>query len=396
MVSFTGEEKLTVLLFTSLFPSSARPQHGLFVRRRVEAIKSLGRINFDSLIPVVYSKKTIGFSDPHVQKVSKLEVFGVGRTSSIRYLFWPRFDSPYGAVPILISTLLHLIKNKKLYATYDVIDAHQLYPDGIVAAFISKLFGIPLVLTARGTDVNSAPNHPIKRRQILWACRQAAQITAVSTSLKRRLEECGVPSQKIQVIRNGFDREIFYPILPHISNTTSPRLLSVGLLDHRKRHDIALQITVQIPGSVLTVVGDGVERAKLIALSKTLGIESRVRFLGAVPHDDMPAIYRDADVLIHASEREGIANVMIESVACGTPVVALDRWGAREVVSEQFAGQLIPDQDVDLYVAAIKNLLSIDLNNEGFEEFASKFSWDKSASEHEVILLKAACSNYNN
>jgi teichuronic acid biosynthesis glycosyltransferase TuaC len=381
---------MNVLLFTSVFPSSARPNHGLFVLRRVKAIESRGRVKFDTLIPVVYSRASVGLSDAHVQQVDEVTIPGRRDATVIRYPFWPKFDSPFGAAPMLASTSIHMLARMSVMRSYHAIDAHNLFPDGIVGAALSRLLSIPLILTARGTDVNSALNHPLKRWQIMKACAQASRITAVSTSLKSRLEEIGVSSGKIDVILNGVDHELFNPNGRRELNQNSVQLLTVGLLDRRKRQDIVIRIAAAIPECVLTIVGHGPEKSNLVALVDALGIRSRVRFLGQVPHRDMPEIYRGADILVHAAEREGLANVLIESVASGTPVVALDRWGAREVISEPTVGRLVADQSVERYVEAIRNVISLGLTQMDMQRTASKFSWEESARRHEEVLLGAA------
>jgi teichuronic acid biosynthesis glycosyltransferase TuaC len=121
-------------------------------------------------------------------------------------------------------------------SNFDIIDAHYFYPDGVAAIMLGLSFDKPVIITARGTDINLIPRHAIPRRQIQYAARKAAGIVAVSQALADALVELGVPAERITVLRNGVDLETFRPgNRDHARialGVRGPTLLSVG---HRAR-----------------------------------------------------------------------------------------------------------------------------------------------------------------
>ena len=153
----------------------------------------------------------------------------------------------------------------------------------------------------------------------------------------------GAPSGKVTVLRNGVDTTLFHPPADRDAaraalGLAGPTLISVGLLIERKGHHRVIEAMARLPDWSLLIVGEGPERRQLEALTARLGLAERVRLLGGRPHAALPGLYGAADLLVLASSREGWANVLLESMACGTPVVASDIWGNPEVVRAPEAG----------------------------------------------------------
>ena len=107
----------------------------------------------------------------------------------------------------------------------------------------------------------------------------------------------------------------------------------------------------------LYIAGDGEERESLVGLARKLHLENRVFFLGSLAQDELAEYYATADALILASSREGWANVLLESMACGTPVVATNVGGTPEVIQEPEAGLLV-ERTVSGLADGIKTLFS--------------------------------------
>src|SRR6185312_8217526 len=226
---------------------------------------------------------------------------------------------------------------------FDAIDAHYAYPDGVAAIWLGQRLGLPVAVTARGTDVNLIPQYRVPRLLIRHAIRGATALIAVSAALKEVLVELGAPPDKVTVLRNGVDTALFRPpadrdAARNALGLTGPTLLSVGYLVERKGHHRTIEALRQLPAFTLMIAGEGPERPRLEALIAQYGLQNRVRLLGPRPHAELPALYGAADALVLASSREGWANVLLESMACGTPVVASNIWGNPEVVQEPAAG----------------------------------------------------------
>ena len=126
----------------------------------------------------------------------------------------------------------------------------------------------------------------------------------------------------------------------------------------------------------MLIAGDGPERVALEQLAQQLGIKERVNFLGAVPHTTLNDYYGAADVLALASTREGWANVLLEAMACGTPVAASKIWGTPEVVCSPEAGILVEPIAAGNFVNAFIQLFATPPDRADTRRYAEQFSWD--------------------
>jgi glycosyltransferase involved in cell wall biosynthesis len=262
---------------------------------------------------------------------------------------------------------------------FDLIDAHYLYPDGVAAALVGRRLGKPVVITARGTDVTLIPRYRMPRAMIRWAARQAAALITVSRALKDDLVELGISPERITVLRNGVDLQLFRPgdrpLIRRELGLQRPTLLSVGHLIPRKGHELVIRALSLVPALDLIIIGSGSERAALAALAKELGISARVRFVTPLPQVELARYYSAADALVLASNREGWANVLLEAMACGTPVIATDVGGASEIVTSPEAGTLVRERTLEALARGIDYLFSNYPDRADTRRHAEQFSW---------------------
>jgi glycosyltransferase involved in cell wall biosynthesis len=264
---------------------------------------------------------------------------------------------------------------------FDLFDAHYYYPDGAAAALLSRWFKKPFVVTARGSDINLLPNHAIPRRWIRWTEKQAAASIMVSQSLMDRLVALGGNPERMRVMRNGVDLNTFRPedrqkSRRRLGLRDGSWILSVGNLVETKGHNIAIEALSELPENIhLAIVGDGQERDRLTRLADSLGVSARVNLIGARPQAELKDWYSSADVLVLCSSREGSPNVLLEALACGTPVVATSVGGIPEVIKSSVAGQLIEERTSDALATAIRSVLSSPSNRELIRNYASDFDW---------------------
>jgi glycosyltransferase involved in cell wall biosynthesis len=158
---------------------------------------------------------------------------------------------------------------------------------------------------------------------------------------------------------------------------SAPTLLSVGHLIERKGHDRVIAALAKLPRHCLLIAGDGPERAALETLAAAQGVADRVRFMGSVPHHALARVYSAADALVLASSREGWPNVLLEAMACGTPVVASNVWGAPELVCDHAAGVLMPTLSAEGVVAGVTTLFASLPSRDATRRFAERYSWDE-------------------
>ncbi len=265
---------------------------------------------------------------------------------------------------------------------FDAIDAHYMYPDGVAAAWIGAVLGVPVVITSRGTDVNLIPRHVLPRRLIRSAIQRATALIAVSASLKQVLVALGAPDDKVTVLRNGVETAVFRPpddrpALRASLGLKRPTLISVGGLIERKGHHRTIGAMRQLPDFDLLIVGEGPERQRLEGLVAQFGLGDRVRLLGPHPHHELPGFYGAADASVLASSREGWANVLLESMACGTPVVAAHIWGNPEVVREPAAGLIYEPNTPEGIAEGVRRLFAALPDRAATRAYAEAFSWDE-------------------
>jgi glycosyltransferase involved in cell wall biosynthesis len=286
--------------------------------------------------------------------------------------------SPFFLYLSLIGHVRELVARK---GDFDLIDAHVYYPDGVAAALVARTLQKPIAVTARGTDLNLYPKrYPLVGRMIAKAAREVDASITVCAALKHALVELGADPATVHVMRNGVDLDLFRPIDRKTARSrwrlSRRTLLSVGHLIERKGHDLVIQALEQLPDVDLIIAGDGPEKGRLQRLASKLGIADRVRFAGVVEHDDLPMLYSAVDGLVLASSREGWPNVLLEALACGTPVIATRNWGTPEIVSVPEAGLLVDERTPEALARAAHDVLQAPPNRAETRRFAEGFSWD--------------------
>jgi len=374
---------LKILTFSTLYPNAEYPNHGIFVENRIRKLAESGLAEITVAAPVGYfpfTSKRFGQYASYARTPRKETRHGLD-VYHPRYLVLPKIGM--NVAPCLMYHSLRASMNelRARISEFDLIDAHYFYPDGVVAARFARDWDLPFTVTARGSDINEIANYAGPRKQILSAARQAAAIITVSQALKDRLIELGLDNNHIHVLRNGVDLELFQPkdrqSCRNELRVHGRLILSVGHLIPRKGHDLVIRALTLLPDMDLIIVGDGPERGKLERLAIELGVKDRVRFLGQIAHADLPDIYSAADMLVLASSREGWANVLLEAMACGTPVIASDVWGTKEVVKESAAGKLISDRTPEAIANAAQSLFDHMPSRTSTRKYAERFSWQE-------------------
>jgi len=249
----------------------------------------------------------------------------------------------------------------------------------------------PVVITARGSDINLISGFYLPRRMIQWAAQRAAGIVTVCQALKDRLIELGIDGSRIVVLRNGVDLETFQPprnrsVRGCELDPSEKMLLSVGGLIPLKGHDLVIQALASLSGCKLFIAGEGPARAGLQRLVSSLGLDKRVVFLGRVEHEELARYYGAADALILASSREGWPNVLLEAMACGTPVIATRVGGIPEMIQKPEAGILIGERTAEAIAAGVRELFSSYPDHAATRQFAENFSWDETTAGLEKLF----------
>ncbi|HTW29287.1 MAG TPA: glycosyltransferase family 4 protein [Acetobacteraceae bacterium] len=374
---------LRLLTFTTLYPNAEQPNHGIFVENRLRHLVAGGGVTSTVLAPVPYfpsGASAFGTWSRYARVPREEERAGL-RVHHPRYLVIPRIGTTLAPVFLYRAAAQFLDRAVRHGLEFDAIDAHYVYPDGVAATWLGRRSRRPVVITARGSDVSLLPRYPAPRRLIRRAITASDALIAVSTSLKDALVELGAPPDKVTVLRNGVETALFRPMPRDTQREalglSGPVLLSVGHLIERKGHHRTIEAMPDLPGFTLLIAGEGPERARLAAQITRLGLADRVRLLGSRPHAELASLYSAADALVLASSREGWANVLLEAMACGTPVVASNIWGNPEVVQSSEAGVIFEPNTPAGIAAGVKGLFAALPARGATRAYAERFSWDE-------------------
>jgi teichuronic acid biosynthesis glycosyltransferase TuaC len=390
----------SILTFSTLFPHAAAPNHGVFVENRLRHLltHASGAVSATVLAPVPWfpsQNSRFGAWAGHAAAPQAENRAGIA-VAHPRYLVLPRIGMSIAPWLLYASAARALAAMIRAGNTPDLIDAHYLYPDGVAAVWLGRRFGIPVVLTARGSDVTQLPDHAVPRALIVRACQGAAALITVSRGLRDALVRLGVAPDKITVLRNGVDLSMFTPqdqvACRRALGLSGPTLVSVGALIPRKGHDLTIAALAHLPGWTLVIAGEGPARDALQTLAVRLGVADRVRLPGAMPHADLPRLYGAAGISVLSSAREGWANVLLESMACGTPVVASPIAGNDEVVQGGASGLIAAARTPEAIAAAITTLAAHPPARADTAAYAARFGWDETSAGQMAVFRSALAS----
>ena len=391
---------LHILTLTTLFPNSVQPLNAIFVRNRMEAVVRCHGHRWTVVAPVPYYPKfpfrTLGAYDTFARVPYREEPWGYPLYHP-RYLVTPKFGMRYYGAWMTLG-VRNLVRRLHARTPFDVIDGHYVYPDGTAAVRLGRELGIPVILSARGTDLNLYPRLPGIAQRIRDNLTRCRHLICVCGELKQEALKLGMPEDRISVIGNGVDVERFRRLdrVPARRALGLPLegalVLSVGHMTERKGFHLLLRAFAAMnrPDASLVIVGDGPQRAELEALRRELGLERRVFFPGAVRNEDLAAWYSAANLFVLSSSREGWPNVLCEAQAIGLPVVATRVWGIPEIVTDPSLGILVEERSAESLRTAISTALSNSWDSAHIERVGRSRTWDKVAGEVERVIAGVA------
>ena len=388
---YSGEamaEGPRLVVFSSLFPSTVQPAAGLFIRERMFRVARHLPLTVVAPVPWFPLQALIRLIRPGYRPMPPRREVQDG------IVVWhPRFLAVPGVLRTLdgfamaVGSVLLLWRLKRRFG-FQLIDAHFAYPDGYAASLLGRWLKVPVTITLRGTEVPHA-QHPGKRRRMLRALASAARVFSVAEALKRHVVSLGADAGKIEVVGNGVDTEIFRPEDKQQARARlgiplqAKVLISVGGLVERKGFHRVIELLPRLcrefPDLVYLIVGgpspEGDMREELKRQVKRLGLQQHVRFLGVVPPTDLRFPLSAADVFVLATRNEGWANVFLEAMACGLPVITTDVGGNREVVAQDHLGEVVPFGDAAALEAALRRALQRTWDRERIRQYAVHNGW---------------------
>jgi glycosyltransferase involved in cell wall biosynthesis len=371
---------LRVLTLATLFPARERRTFGAFVERQTRALAAQPDVEVRVISPVGLPPWPLALH-PHYRSsraLPRLEDLDGLQVYRPRFRSLPRIGQADTARRLAAATLALL---REIALPFDAIDAEFFWPDGVAAMHLARALGLPFSIKARGSDIDHWGHVAGICEQMVEAARQADGLLAVSEALRQRMIGIGMP-ESIRVHYTGVDLDQFRPIdrasAKSAFGISGPLIASIGALIPLKGHELAIEAMRHLPEARLLIAGEGPQRTALERQAAEFG--GRVRLLGGLPHHELPALLGAADAMVLASEREGLANVWIEALACGTPLVISDVGGAREVVDRAAAG-LIVERDPLAIASALRRLIDAPPNPEEVRAAAKRFSWERNGAE---------------
>lgn len=374
---------LRVLTLSTLFPNAVQPTLGVFVERQTLGLAALEDVEVEVVAPIGLPLWPLS-RHPHYAaraKLPKKEEWKGLIVHRPRYRVVPRIGDRRTARS-MARALLPLLRRIRERFPFDVIDAEFFWPDGPAAMHLARSLGVPFSVKARGSDIQYWGFRSGTGRQIAAAGRAADGLLSVSAALKRVMVSRGMPADRIRVHYTGVDFDRFKPVDRAAAKAKlgvdGPLLVSAGALIPRKGFTLTIEATAEVAGATLLIVGDGPQRKCLERSAARLKLGNRVRFLGGRPHDELPGLLAAADAMVLPSTSEGLANVWVEALACGTPIVIGDIGGARELLDRPEAGRIVHFH-AGAIAAAVRDLLADPPDPAAVRATVERFTWEANA-----------------
>lgn len=307
-----------------------------------------------------------------------------------------------GAATFLVSALPRL---HQLLDAYDFDIVHYFFslPTGVLSAYTCGVRGVPYIVSLRGSDV---PRYDLASKKLrvlhrgslsltrrIW--QNAARVVAVSDSLRKLAHE-SFPDVEIDVVHNGVDVLTAADMSASVRAGGKFRIVSVSRLIPRKGIGDLLRAVARL-GNLdleLKIAGGGHAAQQLADLAVELGVQDRVEFLGDQSRSEVQRLYASADLFVLPTHSDAFANVILEAMSAGLPLIATDVGGAREAIEHGVNGLLVQPRTPDAIAAAISRLVGdpelrqrMSQANRG--KIRRQFAWPSVASQYYAVYEDA-------
>jgi glycosyltransferase involved in cell wall biosynthesis len=382
-----------VLAITKIFPNALEPLSAPFNRQQFAALARRCELEVMATIPWFPGAGLISrwSSAGKLARVPRHEQIAGIAVSHPRTLFVPRLaHATWG--PMYAASIAPALRRYR--GKVDVVLGSWAYPDGFAAVIAARLLGVPCVVKLHGSDINLIAKLPGPRRLLAWALPQAARIVAVSRALADEVTALGVARDRVAVVMNGVDAELFHPrdraaARRELGLPPGPLALYVGNLKPEKGVlDLArawAHVVAHSPDAQLAIVGGGPLRTELEA-----ALPPNARTYGPQPLAAIPTWLAACDVLVLPSHVEGTPNVVLEAFASGRRVVASAVGGVPDLITDPVLGTLVPARDPDAFASALGEALRTPYAPETVAELGARGGWEASAAALHAVLCAAA------
>ncbi|MBN2454688.1 glycosyltransferase [Candidatus Woesearchaeota archaeon] len=309
-------------------------------------------------------------------------------------------------LPFLLISEFAAVKMLLPRNRFDLIHAHWILPQGLVAVLAKKIFSVPVIVTVHAGDVFPLKS-PFFRALAKWTLKNADEVTVNSRATAEAVRR--VADVRMQIIPMGVDLKLFSSgsaaKIRKKYGINGKALLFVGRLAEKKGVAFLVsamkRIVRKYPSCTLLIVGDGPERHLLERQVRSLNLSKNIIFAGSVPKKELPAFYRAADVFVlpsivaRSGDTEGLGVVLLEALASGTPVAASNVGGIPDIVIDNSTGLLFPQKNPDAIAASVLRILgskalSNKLVRNAKKRIIRNFSWNVVAEKFRKIYLRGS------
>ncbi|MES1999798.1 MAG: glycosyltransferase [Pseudomonadota bacterium] len=379
-----------LVVFSTLFPHAGAPNAGPFIRERMFRVGAVLPVTVVSPQPWFPGQALLRRWKPHFRPAAPRRESHQGiDVLHPRFFSVPGFFKQFDGLFMALSCYF-TVKRLQRVGKLDILDAHFGYPDGYAATLLGRWLRVPVTITLRGTEVPHARN-PTLRLHLVSALQAATRVFSVSQSLRQHAISLGIAGDKVRVVGNGVDIAKFHPVDRTQARAQLgiaadvPVLISVGGLVERKGFHRVIaclpELIVRYPQLQLLIVGgasaEGDMRPELEQQVAELGVQAHVRFLGILPAASLKWPLSAADVFVLSTRNEGWANVFLEAMACGLPVISTDVGGNAEVVCRAELGTIVPFDEHAALRDALMAALARDWDREAILAYARDNGWHR-------------------
>lgn len=385
-----SRDRPRIVVLSSLFPNSHQPGAGLFIRERMFRVGRQLPLAVVSPVPWFPLQGLLRRWRPGFRAGAPAH-----EVQQDIDVWFPRFFSVPGLLKGLDGLMMALgawprMRRLKREGRLDIIDAHFAYPDGHAAVLLGRWLGVPVTVTLRGTEARHAKDRHLADK-LKWTLERAGRVFSVSESLRQVALALGVAPEHVRVVGNGVDLQKFSPMARFEARQAlnlpprAPVLVTVGALVERKGFHRVIELLPALrrrfPDLIYLIVGgsspEGDWSARLKEQVRELGMGDAVRFLGPVAPENLRVPLSAADAFVLATRNEGWANVLLEAMGCGIPVVATDVGGNAEVISSTEFGTIVPFGDPQELERAIEGALKRAWDANAILAHARRNTWDQ-------------------
>jgi len=378
---------MRILAITRIYPNRVTPTAAPFNRQQVEALSKHADVEVMGVIPWFPGARALSrwSKAGRLHSVPREETIGGVRVRHPRILYLPQF---HATAPALFAASL-LPRVLPYRGKVDALYVPWAFPDGCASVILARALGVPTIVNVLGSDINISGNRPSSNWILRQALPQCDRVVAVSQPLADEVVKLGVPSDRVNVVHNGVDGELFRPMDREVARVelglekNAKFILYLGRLEAEKGIfdllDAYVMVEKENPDARLLFVGEGRDRMKLEERTDNMG--ELVEVIGPQQLKRVPSFMASADMVALPSWSEGEPNVLLEALRCGRRVIGSSVGGIPALISNSTRGIIVPPHDPTALAKGLLKGIAEDYDPEEVAQDAGDRSWDDSARE---------------